>query len=148
MKQLLSNEKLQKDLKDALAELERIKKNKALLDAQQKTVESWILSVVSATGNGKTTFTDADNNEIVSITNGVSYKVDSELLDKVAKEHQLESQVPYLFRFKAEVISDAWNGATEEVRQVFAQAVTATASKPSISSAAVDAAVKEYKKSL
>lgn len=136
------------ELKMAVAELMRLKTEKASLDSQQKKVETWILSQISATELGKTSFMDESGNEVISITNSITYKVDGDKLDELARSAGMEAQIPYLFRFKAEVNAEAWKRAAEDVRKVFAEAVTATLSKPTISTAAIEAKVKEYKKSL
>lgn len=137
-----------KDMTYAMNELERIKKEEARLANERGQIETWIIKVCACEDNGKTTFVDENGNEIVSITNSISYKVDPEKLDAIAKENGLEIQVPFLFRFKAEVNTANWNAANDEIKAAFAPAVTAKADKPSISSNALIASIKEYKQNL
>ncbi len=135
-------------LRYAMSEIERLKKEEALAASERAKIEKWVVMTLKAQARGKTTFVGPDGKEVVSVTKSVIYKVDGDKLDQIAKEQGLEAQLPVLFRFKAELNADNWNAAEDKTRIAFAEAVTASNGKPSVSSDAMTAELKDYKKTL
>lgn len=69
----------------------------------------------------------------IKLVSRLNRKVNSELLQEIAAEHNLDNQLTQLFRWKAEIDQKAWKMADESVTSKLGQAVTTTAGRPSFS---------------
>ena len=58
-------------------------------------------------------------------------KIDSDLVQEIAAEHQLTGHLPHLFRWKPEINMTAWKRADETVTRPLLGAITTTPGRPS-----------------
>lgn len=69
----------------------------------------------------------------LKITNRLTRKVDSDLVQEVAAEHGLSNYLRTLFRWKADIDTRAWKTTSPEVTNLLGRAITTTAGRPSYS---------------
>jgi len=69
----------------------------------------------------------------IKLVSRLNRKVNSELLQEIAAEHNLDNQLTQLFRWKAEIDQKAWKMADDSITSKLGQAVTTTAGRPSFS---------------
>jgi hypothetical protein len=67
----------------------------------------------------------------IKIACRVNRKVDGDLAQEIAAEHDMQDYLGLLFRWKPELSKTAWDGVGDNVKQVFARAITATPGRPS-----------------
>jgi len=67
------------------------------------------------------------------VTTRLTRKIDSELVQEIAQEYQLQDQLSILFRWKPDLNLNAWKSAPDEYKNVLIKAITTTASRPSFS---------------
>jgi len=60
-------------------------------------------------------------------------KIDSDLLQEIAAEHDLSAHLPNLFRWKPEINAKAWDKASNEITKPLMRAITTTPGRPSFS---------------
>jgi len=65
------------------------------------------------------------------ITCRINRKVNGDLAQEIAAEHDMQDYLSTLFRWKPELSMTAWKGVGDNVKQVFARAITATPGRPS-----------------
>jgi hypothetical protein len=53
------------------------------------------------------------------------------LAQEIAAEHDMQDYLPMLFRWKPELSMTAWKGVGDNVKSVFAPAITSTPGRPS-----------------
>jgi hypothetical protein len=58
-------------------------------------------------------------------------KVDADLLQEIAAEHDLSAYLPTLFRWKPELNAKAWDKASDEITRPLLGAITTTPGRPS-----------------
>lgn len=68
---------------------------------------------------------------IIKIVSRINRKVDGDMAQEIAAEHDMQDYLTMLFRWKPELSVTAWNGVGDNVKQVFARAITATPGRPS-----------------
>jgi len=68
---------------------------------------------------------------IIKIACRINRKVDGDLAQEIAAENGMQDHLSLLFRWKPELSMTAWNGVGDNVKQVFARAITATPGRPS-----------------
>jgi hypothetical protein len=68
---------------------------------------------------------------IIKIACRINRKVDGDLAQEIAAEHDMQDYLGLLFRWKPELSKTAWDGVGDNVKQVFARAVTSTPGRPS-----------------
>jgi len=68
---------------------------------------------------------------VIKIASRVNRKVDGEIAQEIAAEHDMQDHLSLLFRWKPELSMAAWDGVGDNVKQVFARAITATPGRPS-----------------
>jgi hypothetical protein len=68
---------------------------------------------------------------VLKIACRISRKVDGDLAQEIAAENDMQDHLSLLFRWKPELSMTAWNGVGDNVKQVFARAITATPGRPS-----------------
>ena len=67
----------------------------------------------------------------IKIACRINRKVDGDMAQEIAAEHDMQDHLGMLFRWKPELSMTAWNGVGDNVKQVFARAITATPGRPS-----------------
>ena len=67
----------------------------------------------------------------IKIASRINRKVDGDMAQEIAAEHDMQDHLGLLFRWKPELSMTAWNGVGDNVKQVFARAITATPGRPS-----------------
>ena len=67
----------------------------------------------------------------IKIACRINRKVDGDLAQEIAAENDMQDHLGLLFRWKPELSMTAWNGVGDNVKQVFARAITATPGRPS-----------------
>ena len=67
----------------------------------------------------------------IKIACRINRKVDGDLAQEIAAEHDMQDHLGLLFRWKPELSMAAWNGVGDNVKQVFARAITSTPGRPS-----------------
>ena len=67
----------------------------------------------------------------IKIACRINRKVDGDMAQEIAAEHDMQDHLGLLFRWKPELSMTAWNGVGDNVKQVFARAITATPGRPS-----------------
>ena len=67
----------------------------------------------------------------IKIASRINRKVDGDMAQEIAAEHDMQDHLALLFRWKPELSMTAWNGVGDNVKQVFARAITATPGRPS-----------------
>lgn len=67
----------------------------------------------------------------VSIVGRIDRKVDGDKLQQIASANGLTNHLSILFRWKPEIISAAWKGASENITKSLAEAITAKPGRPS-----------------
>jgi hypothetical protein len=68
---------------------------------------------------------------VIKIASRVNRKVDGEIAQEIAAEHDMQDHLSLLFRWKPELSMAAWDAVGDNVKQVFARAITATPGRPS-----------------
>jgi len=68
---------------------------------------------------------------VIKIASRINRKVDGEIAQEIAAEHDMQDHLSLLFRWKPELSMAAWDGVGDNVKQVFARAITATPGRPS-----------------
>lgn len=68
---------------------------------------------------------------IIKIACRINRKVDGDLAQEIAAENDMQDHLGLLFRWKPELSMAAWDGVGDNVKQVFARAITATPGRPS-----------------
>jgi len=63
----------------------------------------------------------------------INYKVNSEILTDLVREHDLQAQADILFRFKPELSVREWKNLDAEMRDIFSDAITTQAGRASFS---------------
>lgn len=67
----------------------------------------------------------------IKIACRINRKVDGDLAQEIAAENDMQDHLGLLFRWKPELSMTAWNGVGDNVKQVFARAITASPGRPS-----------------
>ena len=67
----------------------------------------------------------------IKIACRINRKVDGDMAQEIAAEHDMQDHLGLLFRWKPELSMTAWNGVGDNVKQVFSRAITATPGRPS-----------------
>lgn len=65
------------------------------------------------------------------ITCRINRKVNGDLAQEIAAEHDMQDYLSMLFRWKPELSMAAWKGVGDNVKSVFAPAITSTPGRPS-----------------
>ena len=68
---------------------------------------------------------------VIKIACRINRKVDGDLAQEIAAENDMQDHLGLLFRWKPELSMTAWDGVGDNVKQVFARAITATPGRPS-----------------
>jgi len=68
---------------------------------------------------------------VIKIASRINRKVDGDIAQEIAAEHDMHDHLSVLFRWKPELSMTAWDGVGDNVKSVFARAITATPGRPS-----------------
>lgn len=68
---------------------------------------------------------------LIKIACRLSRKVDGDIAQEIADEHDLQDYLSMLFRWKPELNARAWDSVTDGVRAAFSTAITTTPGRPS-----------------
>lgn len=68
---------------------------------------------------------------VIKIVGRLSYKVSSEVLDDIIRENGVEEVAHTVFRFRPELNVRAWKQADEDTQNLFSDAITTSAGRPS-----------------
>ena len=68
---------------------------------------------------------------VIKSASRINRKVDGDIAQEIAAEHDMQEHLSLLFRWKPELSMAAWDGVGDNVKQVFARAITATPGRPS-----------------
>ena len=68
---------------------------------------------------------------VLKIACRINRKVDGELAQEIAAEHDMHDYLSLLFRWKPELNKSVWDGVGDNVKQVFSRAITSTPGRPS-----------------
>ena len=68
---------------------------------------------------------------VIKIASRINRKVDGGIAQEIAAEHDMQEHLSLLFRWKPELSMTAWDGVGDNVKNVFARAITATPGRPS-----------------
>jgi hypothetical protein len=65
------------------------------------------------------------------ITSRLNRKINGDLAQEIAAEHDLQDHLSLLFRWKPELNVSVWKGVEDRVRSIFSPAITSTPGRPS-----------------
>jgi len=68
---------------------------------------------------------------VIKVVGRLSHKVNSEVLDDIIRENGAEEVASQVFRFKPELNLRAWKQSDPEVQNLFFEAITTSAGRPS-----------------
>jgi len=68
---------------------------------------------------------------VIKIASRINRRVDGDIAQDIAAEHDMYDHLSVLFRWKPELSMAAWDGVGDNVKSVFARAITATPGRPS-----------------
>lgn len=68
---------------------------------------------------------------LIKVTSRINRKVDGDLAQEIAAENDMQDHLSLLFRWKPELSMSAWHAVGDNVKSVFARAITATPGRPS-----------------
>ena len=68
---------------------------------------------------------------VIKIASRINRKVDGDIAQDIAAEHDMQDHLSVLFRWKPELSMAAWDGVGDNVKSVFARAITSTPGRPS-----------------
>lgn len=99
--------------------------------AARRKVEDEIVRLIEIDPTKEGTINIEAGSYQIKLVSRLNRKVNSELLQEIAAEHNLDNQLTQLFRWKAEIDQKAWKMADESIVSKLGQAVTTTAGRPS-----------------
>lgn len=67
----------------------------------------------------------------IKVSSRINRKVDGDLAQEIAAENDMQDHLSLLFRWKPELSMTAWHSVGDNVKNVFARAITATPGRPS-----------------
>jgi hypothetical protein len=100
---------------------------------RRREIEDLILAQVGASNaeGTRTISICATNNYEIKLVTRFTRKIDSDLLQEIAAEHDLSAYLPTLFRWKPELNAKAWDKAASEITKPLSGAITTTPGRPS-----------------
>jgi hypothetical protein len=100
---------------------------------RRREIEDLILAQVGASNaeGTRTISICATNNYEIKLVTRFTRKIDSDLLQEIAAEHDLSAYLPTLFRWKPELNAKAWDKAASEITRPLLGAITTTPGRPS-----------------
>ena len=117
------------EIEGLLSDWEGFKEAETVAAQRRRLIEDKIHELLGHKSLWSKTF-KAPGNYKVTITNGVTNKIDGDLLQKIAKEHSLTQQLFKLFRWKPSIDKEAWELADYRVKDILEEAITTKPSRP------------------
>ena len=124
---------LRADISQLALEWQRAKENETDCIQERREVEDELtrLLEVNSAHEGTVNF-ELDGYEI-KIVSRLNRKIDPDLLQEIAAEHDLSAHLSSLFRWKPELDMKSWKSADKEITNKLLAAITTTAGRPSYS---------------
>ena len=99
----------------------------------RRQIEDEILAQVGASNDEgtRTIHIRAAKDYEIKLVTRFTRKIDSDLLQEIAAEHDLSAHLPTLFRWKPELNAKAWDKASDEITKPLLGAITTTPGRPS-----------------
>ena len=100
---------------------------------RRRKIEDKILSQIGAS-NDEGTRTISIRGKVdyqIKLVTRFTRKIDADLLQEIAAEHDLSAHLPTLFRWKPEINAKAWDKASDEITKPLLGAITTTPGRPS-----------------
>lgn len=119
------------DMQMAIQEFLACKRMESEAKARRMKVEDWIIQQLPMQKNEGTELHKVGDLE-VKINRRMSRKVDGQRLQELADEYSLNTFIPTLFRFKAEIKAKEWESAAENITSKFLDAITTTPGRASL----------------
>jgi hypothetical protein len=105
---------------------------RAAIDRRREIEDQIITQVGASNAEGTRTISIcATNNYEIKLVTRFTRKIDSDLLQEIAAEHDLSAYLPTLFRWKPELNAKAWDKASSEITRPLSGAITTTPGRPS-----------------
>jgi len=100
---------------------------------RRRQIEDKILSQIGAS-NDEGTRTINIRGKVdyqIKLVTRFTRKIDADLLQEIAAEHDLSAHLQTLFRWKPEINAKAWDKASDEITKPLLGAITTTPGRPS-----------------
>lgn len=101
--------------------------------AQRRDIEDKLTAALGIKDTEEGTQNEQTLNYTIKVTNRLTRKVDSDLIQEIAAEHGLSHLLPTVCRWKPELDMRAWKALSEDARSALSKAITTTAGRPSYS---------------
>ena len=98
---------------------------------QRRLIEDEICRLLEVKQTDEGTKKVEANPFVIKIASRINRKVDGDIAQDIAAEHDMYDHLSVLFRWKPELSMTAWDGVGDNVKSVFARAITATPGRPS-----------------
>ncbi len=125
------------EIQELAAAWHHAKEAETLAVEARRSIEDQITQLIGLDPQKEGTTTRNEGAFCVKITNRLTRKIDSDLVQEIAAENGLSLYLPSLFRWKPEINAVAWKGAPNDVTAVLSKAITTTAGRPSYSISAI-----------
>ena len=100
---------------------------------QRRMLEDAMASIMGLSPELDGTIAVLAGNSVIKVVGRLSHKVNSEVLDDIIRENGVEEVAHEIFRFKPELNLRAWKQADEASQNMFFEAITTSAGRPSFS---------------
>lgn len=98
---------------------------------QRRAIEDKIIQLQDVPESLEGVTTVKDGRYTLKITGRIDRKVDADLLQEIAAEHDLTMYLPDLFRWKPEIKMSVWRATDASITAPLAKAITAKPGRPS-----------------
>ncbi len=98
---------------------------------KRRAIEDKLTAAIGLDETKEGTHNEKTLSYTIKITNRLTRKVDSDLIQEIAAEHGLSNLLPSVCRWKPELDMRAWKALTPDVQAVLSKAITTTAGRPS-----------------
>lgn len=105
-------------------------KEQLAIDAR-RAAEDKLVQLLKVNTSDEGTDTRQIGHYQVKIVGRMTRKIDSDLVQEIAVEHNLTEHLPQLFRWKPEINMTAWKRADESITRPLLGAITTTPGRPS-----------------
>ena len=118
------------EIERLLSDWEGFKEAEAVAARKRRLIEDKLHELLGHKSLGSKTF-NLPSDYKITVTNGVTNKVDGDLLQQIAKENGLTQQLGKLFRWKPSIDKEAWLASEHHnVRGILGEAITTKPSRP------------------
>jgi hypothetical protein len=101
------------------------------LTDERRAIEDKIIQLQDIPESLEGVTTVKDGRYTLKITGRIDRKVDADLLQEIAAEHDLTMYLPDLFRWKPEIKMSVWRATDASITAPLAKAITAKPGRPS-----------------